>query len=166
MKTHKSKSILRQILVPILCILAIWIAMSIGTTYYVLWVQRSSRQVLVENVSSVRAAEALQITVWRLMTTFPMDARQVPYFRDRWKEANIQILEEFQNLKDSAFLDEEQAPLAKLDDVLSCFLESCARSAGRKSETSEPFSEAINFTAERQHRRIGRGTLSDQPARD
>ena len=100
MKTPKS--MLLHILVPILCILVIWISMSVGTNYYVVWVQRSSQRVIVENVSSVRAAEALQIAVWRLMTDFPVESHLIPAFRNRWNEANSQITSEHQKLRESS----------------------------------------------------------------
>ena len=125
--------------------------MSVGTNYYVVWVQLSSKRIIVENVSSVRAAEALQIAVWRLTTQFPIHSSHVPSFRESWKEADTQILGEYQKLKDSAFLDEELTPLAKLDELLSGFRESCTRIADRKLETSEPSSDEINFTVERQN---------------
>ncbi|MEI8021782.1 MAG: hypothetical protein WCH39_26465, partial [Schlesneria sp.] len=150
MKTPKSKSMLLHILVPILCILAIWIAMSIGTTQYVLWVQRSSQRIVVENVSSVRAAEALQIAVWRLTAEFPTDIRLIPAFRARWNEASTQIALEHQKLKDSAYLEEEQPPLAKLDVVISELRESCKRLTDREFGANAPSSEAMNLSVERQ----------------
>jgi two-component system, NtrC family, sensor histidine kinase HydH len=150
MKTPKPKSMLLQILVPILCIVVIWIAMSVGTTQYVLWVQRSSQRVNVENVSSVRAAEALQIAVWRLTSKFPTDSRLMPAFRDSWKEADTQIADAHQKLKDSAYFEAEQPPLAKMEVVLSGFRESYARLAEREFNANDSSSEEMNLSAERQ----------------
>ena len=150
MKTPKPNSMLLHILVPILCILAIWIAMSVGTTYYVLWMQRSSQRVIVENVSSVRAAEALQIAVWSLTAEFPADRSRIPAFLDRWNEAETQITLEQQKLKNSLYLEEEQAPMAELDDSLSKLREFCTRLANLELNTIGPSSEAINLTAKRQ----------------
>ena len=150
MKTPKSNSMLLDVLVPILCILVIWIAMSVGTTYYVVWMQRSSQRVIVENVSSVRAAEALQIAVWRLTAEFPIESHLIPAFRERWKEADAQITVEHQKLEDSLYLEEERAPAAKLDDALSEFRETCARLLDRELNPNEPSSQTINLTAKRQ----------------
>ncbi len=149
MKTPKSKSMLLHILIPILCIVVTWVAMSVGTTQYVLWVQQSSRRVIVENVSSVRAAEALQIAVWRLTAKFPTDSSLIPAFREVWNEARTQITAEHQKLKDSLYIEEEKAPMAKLDDVLSELRESCTRLANREIDTNVPSSEVIDLLVER-----------------
>ena len=150
MKTPKSKSLLLHILIPILCIVVVWVAMSVATTQYVLWVQRSSQRVVVENVSSVRAAEALQIAVWHLISEFPTDSRLIPGFRERWNEADAQITVEHQTLKNSLYLEEEKAPMAKLDEALSALRDFCNRITDREFSRNEPFAEAINLTDQRQ----------------
>ena len=124
--------------------------MSVGTNYYVVWLQRSSKRIVLENVSSVRAAEALQIAVWRLLADFPTNNRLTPGFRDRWKEANAQITIEHQKLKDSAYLEGEQVPLAKLDDRLSEFRESFSRLADQEFHSKVSVSDTTSLEAERQ----------------
>ena len=150
MKATSSKSMLLQILVPIFCVLAIWFTMSLTTTNYVKWVQRSNQRVFTENVLAVRAAESLQIAVWRLVAEFPTDVNLLSAFRDRWREAKARITAEHQTLASAVSMGEEKAPLAELEASIPEFLDVFSQFVEHQTEANAPVPEASKLMTERQ----------------
>ena len=153
MKATTSKSMLLQILIPIFCVLALWIAMSFTTTSYVKWVQRSNLRVFTENVIAVRAAESLQIAVWRLVAEFPTDMSLLPAFHDRWLEAKTRINEEHQKLVNAFSMEEEKIPLAELEVSIPEFLSVFSQLVNHQFDLKLPDSEIADLVAVR-HRAI------------
>ena len=66
MSTKSYQYLLKQTLTPVVGMLAIWFVMHASTTYFLLWTEQSSQRIVDENVTSIRAAEAFQIAVWKL----------------------------------------------------------------------------------------------------
>ena len=138
-----SKSMLKQTLAPVALVVVLWVVMSSVTTYYVQWLERSHRRIFIEDVVSIRAAESVQILVWRLAAEFPNDASLLPQFLSEWKTAKTQILSQQKRLTQSAFMDEEQRLLGKLDSAISSFLNfmdhAVESPSGEKADTTKAF---------------------------
>jgi hypothetical protein len=74
----------KQVLPPVVLVTALWVAMSVATTYYVQWVDNSYQRVSRENLSSIRAADDLQQTLWRIVGEWPSDSSEVESFQAHW----------------------------------------------------------------------------------
>ena len=140
MKVTSSKSILKQILAPILLVIVFWISMSLGTTYFLLWVERSNQRIFLENVVSTKAAQALQIAVWKLASGYPVDPEKIQEFQPRWSESKAEIENQRDILARSAYDEEEFLELAIMSGLLKEFF-NCFQAA------SSPHDEAETTTA-------------------
>ena len=123
MTANSAKSLLMQTLAPVVLVVTLWIIMSFATTYYLYWVERSHQRDFVENTLSIRAAESLQILVWRMAAECPNDSTLLPEFQTRWKEVETQIVSERQALVETTATDEEQFVMLKLNSSLTAFLD-------------------------------------------
>lgn len=136
-------------LAPVVLVAALWVAVSTATTYYVHWLERSHHQFFDDNIVSIRAAEAMQILVWRLAAECPDDATQLPAFRRRWKEAADQLSFERQRLDQSAFSDAEKQVLEKMDASLNAFRECLDRIVDRSPQFGHRTDPIHDLPAER-----------------
>jgi signal transduction histidine kinase len=108
----------RHVLPPVLLVAILWLAMSGATTLYMSWVEKSYQRVFVENVSSVRAADALQAAVWRLAaSSLPTSAAPGTGEGDRAPLLRT-VEQEAQRLRDSASSPREFPVLERLESGL------------------------------------------------
>jgi hypothetical protein len=107
MMSNSSNSILKQTLTPVIFVIIFWVSMSAGTTYFIVWVERSNQRNFIENAVSTTAAENLQIIVWQLVATFPDDPEELLNYRSHWNAAKASIESEQQNLVRSAYMEDE-----------------------------------------------------------
>ena len=123
MTSKSSKSMLNQTLAPVILVATLWVTMSTVTTWYVQWLERSHQRIFVENIVSIRAAEALQILVWKLAADWTDQVKSLPGLRTRLKEAEAQIEVQRQKLIQSTFTDTERHALLKIDAAVASLLE-------------------------------------------
>lgn len=140
---------LTKTLAPVVLVTALWIAMSTATTYYVQWLERSHQQFFADNIVSIRAAEAMQILVWRLAAECPDDATQLPAFRQQWKKAAAQLAFERQRLGQSAFSEGEKQVLVRLDASLDTFRECLDQIVDQGTPREKPSVPMHDLSAER-----------------
>ncbi len=76
MSTKSYQYLLRQTLTPVVGMLLIWFLMHGSTTYFLLWTEQSNQRIVDENMTSIRAAESLQIAVWKLASRSIVPADQ------------------------------------------------------------------------------------------
>ncbi len=145
MISNFSKSMLKQTLAPVVFVVVLWILMSSVTTYYVQWLERSHQRIFVDNTMSIRAAETLQILVWRLAANCPGDIGTWPEFRVRCREVDAQIDDQRQKLGQSAFTHEESKVLAKLDDSLTSLHEFLRQSVVSTTDQGTNVRESVDL---------------------
>ena len=149
MSAKSSKTILKKTLAPVVLVVVFWLAMSSATTYYVQWLERSHQRFVVENMVALRAAETLQVLVWRLAAECPADDAGLPAFRKQWDEAARQLSVEREILGRSAATENEQTMLSKLDSSLASFRDGLHRVFDRSAETNGPALEWRDLVAAR-----------------
>jgi signal transduction histidine kinase len=145
MSTNLSTSMLKQTLAPVVLMAVLWVSMSSATTFYVQWLERSHQRIFLENIVSIRAAEAMQILVWKLAAEWPDDEIGLSDFRQRWKEIEPQINDQHQKLVQSAFSDSERAVLSKLDTSLASLLQCFHRAFGPVADNDTNLSKPANL---------------------
>lgn len=134
----------RHVLPPVLLVALLWLAMSGATTIYMSWVENSYQRVFVENVSSVRAADALQAAVWRLAASSGPTS-SAPGLDEGGSAALLQAVEqEAQRLRDSASSPREYPILARLESRLDEIRAVRAMRTIKPEETSTPDAERWN----------------------
>jgi len=149
MTANSSKTMLKQTLAPVVIVVVLWVTMSSVTTYYVQWLERSHHRNFIENIVSIRAAEALQIHVWRLAAELPEDEKSLPEFRMQLKNTEMQIGEQRQKLGQSAFNEEERQVLSDLDLLLAAFSECLHRALNPGSGSNSSSFEHVDLATTR-----------------
>lgn len=144
-----SESMLKKTLAPVVMVVLFWIAMSSATTFYLQWLGRSQEQFFVEHMVALRAAESLQVLVWRLAAEFPADATGVADFQLKWNAASNQIAFERANLEHPPVTAQVASALAKLDSSLTAFRDCLRRVFDRGSNHQGPTSDAYDLAVER-----------------
>jgi two-component system, NtrC family, sensor histidine kinase HydH len=123
MATNSFKSMLKKTMAPVIFVATLWIAMSSGTTLYVQWLEREYQRIYLENIVSIRAAESLQINVWRLIAEWPHEAKSSPAFRIRWHQAEAQIANQLDKLVQTSFTAPERQVISSLNLSVMALLE-------------------------------------------
>jgi len=119
MSTKSYQYLLRQTLTPVVGMLAIWFVMHASTTYFLLWTEQSSQRIVDENVTSIRAAEAFQIAVWKLASRFIVPANSsLDVVAQEGAALQAEILSQRRKLEESAFEQVERSQLAVIDKLL------------------------------------------------
>ncbi|MCC7424139.1 MAG: hypothetical protein IT428_28060 [Planctomycetaceae bacterium] len=107
----------RHVLPPVVLVAMLWLTMSGATTIYMAWAETANRRVFVENVSSVRAADALQAAVWRFAAETSL---RPPAESAEGEAALIQDVErEVQRLRASATSPAEIPVIERAESLLA-----------------------------------------------
>ena len=120
-KRMSSKSyqyLLRQTLTPVVGMLLIWFLMHGSTTYFLLWTEQSNQRIVDENVTSIRAAESLQIAVWKLASRFILTVDPTFDVTQEGAALQAEIFSQRHKLEESAIEQEERSELAVIDQLL------------------------------------------------
>ena len=118
MSTKSYQSLLRQTLTPVAGMLLIWFLMHGSTTYFLLWTEQSNQRIVDENMTSIRAAESLQIAVWKLASRLIVPADQPFDMAQDGAALHAEILSERRKLEDSAIEQDERSELVVIDKLL------------------------------------------------
>ena len=118
MPTKSYQSLLRQTLTPVAGMLLIWFLMHGSTTYFLLWTEQSNQRIVDENMTSIRAAESLQIAVWKLASRLIVPADQPFDMAQDGAALHAEILSERRKLEDSAIEQDERSELVVIDKLL------------------------------------------------
>ena len=59
----------KKVVAPTLVVSLFWVVASGGTTLYIRWLSDLHRRSLAEDVTTIRAAAAMQTDLWRIQTT-------------------------------------------------------------------------------------------------
>ena len=118
MSTKSYQYLLKQTLTPVVGMLAIWFVMHASTTYFLLWTEQSSQRIVDENVTSIRAAEAFQIAVWKLASRLIVPANSSLDVAHEGAALQAEILSQRRKLEESAFEQDERSELVVIDKLL------------------------------------------------
>lgn len=124
----------KRVIAPIVLISAVWIAVSVPTTIYISWLSDAYARTLVENVSTIRAAGAMQDLLWRMLETTlespgKPDSESRSAFSDLQQEFALRLME----ARATAFTAEERLLLERIEKAFEAY----ARHLERRLEAAE-----------------------------
>ena len=94
-----SPPILKQTLTPVILVIIFWLTMSLMTTYFIVWVEKSNQRVFDENVISTTSARRLQVAVWKLAAEFPDSIEKLAGYQSEWMATRPQVEFELRPVK-------------------------------------------------------------------
>ncbi len=80
-----------QVLAPVLVVVLIWCVMSIGTTYYLKWLEVFYDRVFSENLTSIGAAHSIESLAWRTLAEWGDTSHDNEQFGTRWNERKSRL---------------------------------------------------------------------------
>ena len=99
----------KSIIAPAVVVSLCWLLVGGASSYYLSWQSRELDRVLEENVTSIRAANEMQETVWRMQSVVLQAARdRLPIPDETLKELESQFEQSLLAAEDEAKLGEEQ----------------------------------------------------------
>ncbi len=146
MTAKASFTILQQTLAPVFLVIVFWVAMSLGTNYFIVSVENSNQKVFLENVTSTKAAKNLQIQIWKVAADFPSQPEHLAEFKSQWPAMKKTIEFEKNELSRTAYMEEEFAEIPKLGEL-------CAKLEDLVDPVLEPQAEIRDVDlADRSHK--------------
>ncbi len=145
----------KRVIAPILLISALWIAVSVPTTIYISWLSDAYARTLVENISTIRAAGAMQDLLWRMLEV----TLESPDNQDSESRAALARLQQDFALRlaeahATAFTPEERLLLERIEKGFETYAEHLARrlEAARRGEEPARLDRTIRLaTAVEEH---------------
>lgn len=80
-----------QVLAPVLVVVLIWCVMSLGTTFYLKWLEVFYDRVFSENLTSIGAAHSMESQAWRTLAEWGDESHDNEQFRTRWNERKSRL---------------------------------------------------------------------------
>ena len=117
-----SPPILKQTLTPVILVIIFWLTMSLMTTYFIVWVEKSNQRVFDENVISTTSARRLQVAVWKLAAEFPDSIEKLAGYQSEWMATRPQVEFELREIHRSAHFEAEFVELVNLDKLVNEYL--------------------------------------------
>jgi CHASE3 domain sensor protein len=112
----------KQVLLPILFVVSLWVVMGGSTTFYMQWVDDSYQRVFRENLTSIRASDELQQIIWRLAGAWPVAEAETESFKSLWISVERDLALHEEQLRASSHTVEEQNALETLMKLISQML--------------------------------------------
>lgn len=109
-----------QMLRPTIVVVTVWWVMSVGTTFYLSWMQSSYDAVLSVNFESIRAAESIESMVWKCVADRLDETRNADQLQIEWTQQRAQLLDWSDRIRQSAYPELQRADPA-LTEPLRAF---------------------------------------------
>lgn len=129
----------KYVLPPVVVVAILWISMSSATTLYVEWLERGHQRVLVENFSSVIAADQLHHSALLIKNTWPDADSGREYFDQFWSVAKQELENDERSLRATIVTEAEVNILDQLSQTL---MQLVKLTEERRKNWAEPDSQA------------------------
>ncbi|MCR4415031.1 MAG: ATP-binding protein [Thermoguttaceae bacterium] len=129
----------KRVIAPTALISVLWIAVSIATTVYITWLSDSYSRALSENMSTIRAAGAMQDALWKLhAAAFEPPDRQDGENRQAVAEYEAAFCQSLEEARLSAFTTEEKLLIERIEDSFDTYRRHVQRRLDALAKPGDP----------------------------
>jgi len=129
----------KRVIAPIVLISVLWIAVSVPTTIYISWLSDAYARMLVENMSAIRAAGAMQHLLWRLLdATLEPPEKQDSESRATLAELQREFTERLADAQAAAFTAEERLLLERIEKAFEAYTRHLERRLSAAERGEDP----------------------------